>query len=332
MARDLNLNSMAHFEAVARLGGVARASEELQVSASAVSQQIRFLEQQLGVRLFHREKRHLRLTIDGERLFQTTSQAFQSIREVRSAIVRQRESHNLSIRVSPSFGVRWLAPRLIEFVREHPTWDLRVDATPNFSEFETEVVDLDLRYGEGGWAGLYSNCIAHDLVLPMCAPSYLAELQALSPDPREQLAKARLIDSVKAYFRWDYWLPRNGVQGAQMSYSYRFDRSSMSVQLARDGGGVILESTTLAFEELRRGQLVPLSSQFEAIEFPAYWLVCPARHMARRSVKSFAKWVETVGARDTQIARLWLLERGHSTRFERRAGFNDAETDALDGL
>jgi LysR family glycine cleavage system transcriptional activator len=326
MARDLNLNSMAYFEAVARLGGVARASEELQVSASAVSQQIRLLEQQLGVRLFHREKRHLRLTIDGERLFQTTSQAFQSIREVRAAIVRQRESHNLSIRVSPSFGVRWLAPRLIEFIRQHPTWGLRVDATPNFSEFETEVIDLDLRYGEGGWAGLYSNCVVNDLILPMCSPAYLEELRALSPDPRAQLAKARLIDSVKAYFRWDYWLARNGVQGATMSYPYRLDRSSMSVQLAKDSGGVILESSTLAFEELRRGELVPLSPEFEVIEFPAYWLVCPARHMGRRSVKQFSTWVEAVGIRDTEIARSWLSDRGFRMRFERRAGFSESDS------
>jgi DNA-binding transcriptional LysR family regulator len=325
MARDLNLNSMAHFEAVARLGGIARASEELQVSASAVSQQIRLLELQLGVKLFHREKRHLRLTIDGERLFQTTTQAFQSLREVRNAIVRQRESHNLSIRVSPSFGVRWLAPRLIEFTREQPNWDLRVDATPNFSEFETEVVDLDLRYGEGGWAGLHSVCVVSDLILPMCAPSYLEELRAISADPREQLAKARLIDSVKGYFRWDYWLPRNGVTGASMTYPYRFDRSSMSVQLAKDGGGVILESTTLAFEELRSGQLVPLSNAFEVIEFPAYWLVCPARHMGRRSVRLFANWVEGVGARDMATARSWLDARGHQIRFERRAGFVEAE-------
>lgn len=325
MARDLNLNSMAHFEAVARLGGIARASEELQVSASAVSQQIRLLEHQLGVKLFHREKRHLRLTIDGERLFQTATQAFQSIREVRAAIVRQRESHNLSIRVSPSFGVRWLAPRLIEFTRSHPNWDLRVDATPSFSEFETEVIDLDLRYGEGGWAGLHAACIVNDLVLPMCAPAYLEELQALSADPREQLAKARLIDSVKGYFRWDTWLPRNGIAGATLAYPYRFDRSSMSVQLAKDGGGVILESTTLAFEELRTGQLVPLSDVFEVIEFPAYWLVCPARHTGRRSVRLFANWIETTGQRDMAIARSWLESRGHRIRFERRAGFVDAE-------
>jgi DNA-binding transcriptional LysR family regulator len=167
--------------------------------------------------------------------------------------------------------------------------------------------------------------VVNDLILPMCSPAYLEELRAISSNPREQLAKARLIDSVKGYFRWDYWLPRNGVPGASMTYPYRFDRSSMSVQLAKDGAGVILESTTLAFEELRLGQLVPLSDAFEVIEFPAYWLVCPARHMSRRSVKLFADWVNRVGERDTANARSWLGARGHRTRFERRAGFVEAE-------
>ncbi|WP_299844669.1 LysR substrate-binding domain-containing protein [uncultured Paracoccus sp.] len=321
MARDLNLLSMAHFEAVARLGGVMRAAEELQVSASAVSQQIKLLEQSLGVKLFHREKRHLRLTIDGERLFQTASQAFQSIREVRAAIVRQRETHHLSIRVSPSFGVRWLASRLSDFCLQNPDWDLRVDATPSFTEFDTEVVDMDLRYGEGDWEGLHTDCIVHDFVFPMCSPGYLARLQAISDDPREQLRHARLIDSVKAYYRWDYWLPRNDVSGASMSYPCRFDRSSMSVQMAKDGGGLILDSMTLAFEELRRGELVPVSPEFEVIEFPGYWVVCPHRHVGRRAVKLFSDWIRNKGAQHMTEARHWLDGRGLQTRFERRATF-----------
>lgn len=318
---DLKFKSMAHFEAVARLGGVAKAAQELQVTPSAVSQQLRLLEHQLGVRLFQREKRHLSLTIDGERLYQTTTQAFESIREVRNAIVRQRESFQLSLRVSPSFGEKWLAPRLAEFSKDYPTWNLRVDATPNFSDFETEVIDLDLRYGDGGWAGLYSHCVVNDLILPMCSPSYLAELQGLSPDPREQLRRARLIDSVKAYFRWDYWLPRNGVQGARMTYPYRFDRSSMSVQLAKDGAGVVLESTSIAFEDLVSGALVPVSNAFDAIEFPSYWLVCPSRHMNRRAVRLFSEWVSQVGKRDTDRARQFLSERELRISFERRPHF-----------
>ena len=113
--RDINLKATEYFEAVARLGTVTKAAEELGVSPSAVSQQIRLLEAQFGVKLFRREKRRLRLTLDGDRLFQTTTQAFGALRNARNAIARQRDTRSLTIRVSPSFGVRWLGPRIAGF-------------------------------------------------------------------------------------------------------------------------------------------------------------------------------------------------------------------------
>ncbi|SLN62863.1 Glycine cleavage system transcriptional activator [Aquimixticola soesokkakensis] len=295
MVNDFNLNAMNYFEAVARLGGVTKAAEELRVSPSAVSQQIRQLEQQFGVRLFRREKRRLLLTLDGERLFQTTTQAFRMMRDVRSAIQRQRENRHFNIRVSPSFAVRWLGPRVKAFLDHCPDWDLRIDAAPNFSDFETEVVDLDLRYGEGQWSGLHTECMVHDVVLPMCSPDYLATLRAASNDPIGQLRAARLIDSVKTHYRWDFWLAQRGVMGERMIYPLRFDRSSMALQLAVDGGGVVLESSTLALNELESGALVPLSTAFEAIRFPAYWIACPARHTNRRIVRIFSDWMRSEG-------------------------------------
>lgn len=310
---DLNLNAISYFEAVARLGGVTPAAEELGISPSAVSQQIRGLETALGVRLFKREKRRVFLTIDGERLFQTTHEALEAIRKVRSAIVQRRETYVLSIRVSPSFGAKWLAPRLSSFSRSHPDWKLRVDATPNFSEFTTEKIDLDLRYGAGIWAGLHSDCVVRDMVLPMCSPAYLAELQAVHPAPAGQLRQAKLIDSVKSYCRWNQWLELNHMPLPSADYSYRFDRSSMSVQMAKDGAGIILESTTLAFDELKSGELVPWSNQFPVIEFPAYWLVCPPRHLNLRAVREFGAWVHEAAGRTADEQREFLTSAGFRT-------------------
>ncbi|KJZ19460.1 LysR family transcriptional regulator [Loktanella sp. S4079] len=316
MAHDLNLNAMNYFEAVARLGGVSKAAEELSVSPSAVSQQIRTLEQQFGVRLFRREKRRLVLTLDGERLFQTTTQAFRMMRDVRSAIKRQRENRHFIMRVSPSFAVRWLGPRVKQFLDRVPNWDLRIDAAPDFSDFDTEVVDLDLRYGEGGWAGLHEECVLHDYVLPMCSPEYLAELKSQSDSPISQLLNARLIDSVKTHYRWDFWLARQGVMGERLVYPLRFDRSSMALQVARDGGGVVLESTTLAINELQSGALVPLSTAFEVIRFPAYWIVCPTRHTNRRIVRLFSDWMYSEGAaHDTRVREI-IAELGCRIRDE----------------
>ena len=270
------------------------------------------------MKLFRREKKRLILTIDGDRLFQTTTQAFRAIRNARSAIARQREVRNLTLRVSPSFGVRWLGPRIAEFAAQNSEWNIRVDATPDFTAFETEIVDLDLRYGLGGWTGLVVNCVMHDFVLPMCSPDYLAQLRQVSDDPVQQLGAARLIDSVKTLYRWDLWLASNRIDLPKLNYPFRFDRSSMSIEMAKQGGGLALDSVNLCLPELERGELVPLSPDFAVINFPAYWFVCPPRHLNRRIVKRFSTWLSQTCEDHEQRVRALLEAQGCT--FRREAG------------
>ncbi|PRD42479.1 transcriptional regulator [Phyllobacterium phragmitis] len=305
-----NLNSLAYFEAVARTGRVSLAAAELGVSAAAVSQQLKQLEEQWGVRLFRRKDRRLSLTIDGEMLYQTTTTAFRMIRGARSAVLRQRSSRQLTIRSSPSFAVRWLTPRLKHFLDANPEWGLRVDATPDFSDFETEVVDLDLRYGSGSWEGLHTECIINDFVLPMCSPAYRDQMKALSDDPTALFNQARLIHSVKALYQWDVWLIVHGIDPPTEQAPLRFDRSSMAIQLARDGAGIVLDSATLAQEDLERGTLVPLSTVFDVVEFPAYWVVCPPRHANRRTVRLFTDWIRDEGSKFDRLTRTMLHDLG----------------------
>lgn len=314
--RDINIRAIEHFETVARLGSVTRASEELGVSPSAVSQQIRVLEAQFGVKLFRRERRRLILTQEGDRLFQTATQAFSAIRNAKGDIARQRQLRNLTIRVSPSFGVRWLGPRIADFAAGNRDWNIRIDATPDFTAFDTEVVDFDLRYGLGGWAGLTVNVVMHDLVLPLVSPDYLEQLRTISDDPVEQIRVARLIDSVKAIFRWDLWLATNRIDLPGLVYPFRFDRSSMSIELAKQGGGIALDSVTLCLPELRRGDLVPLSPGFEVIDFPGYWFVCPPQHFNRRIVSRFANWLGEEAAEHEAEARALLTRMGCRFRIE----------------
>jgi DNA-binding transcriptional LysR family regulator len=312
--RDINLKATEYFEAVARLGTVTRAAGELGVSPSAVSQQIRLLETQLGIRLFRREKRRLVLTMDGDRLFQTATQAFAALRNARSAITHQRELRNLTVRVSPSFGVRWLGPRIADFAAENPDWNIRIDATPVYSAFETEAVDLDLRYGQGGWSGLSVRPAMHDLVLPLCSPGYLARLGDPGEPAAARLARGSLIDSVKSLCRWDMWLAANGVALEDVNYPFRFDRSSMSIEMAKRGGGIALDSAVLCLAEIERGELVPALPDLPAMDYPAYWLACPPRHMNRRIVKRFAEWLGAAAAAHEALVREALAARGCHTR------------------
>lgn len=312
--RDINLKATEYFEAVARLGTVTKAAQELGVSPSAVSQQLSALESQFGVRLFRREKRRLILTLDGDRLFQTTTQAFGALRNARSAISRQRDMRSLTIRVSPSFGVRWLGPRIASFAAQNPDWNIRIDATPDFSAFETEAVDLDLRYGIGSWTGLTVEPIMNDLALPLCSPDYLERLRRHGDDLIAQLRNAHLIDSVKTMHRWDIWLAANRIDLPNIAYPFRFDRSSMSIEMAKQGGGVALDSAVLCKPELERGELVPLAPDLPVIEFPGYWFVCPPRHLNRRIVNRFAQWITDEARASEARTKAILAEQGCTFR------------------
>jgi LysR family transcriptional regulator, glycine cleavage system transcriptional activator len=291
MSRDPSLNGMIYFEAVARHGKVARASEELNVSASAVSQQIKLLEEMLGVALFKRHKRQLSLTLEGERLFMASSSAFGILKNARRVISRKRDSHQLIVKVIPSFAVRWLGPRLHSFITQYPEWDLRIDATPDPTNFEREVVDFDIRYGPSDWPGLYCLPVLHDYILPMCSPEYRDYLQGLNGTMEEKLQQTRLIDSVKAMLQWEAWLARLHFSRNADVPAIRFDRSSMAIQQAVNGVGVVLESTTLAVEELLSGKLVPAYSEVGAIKIPAYWVVSPSQHQSRKLYQLFTNWL-----------------------------------------
>lgn len=309
MSRDPSLNSMIYFESVARHGRVARAAEELHVSPSAVSQQIKQLEEHLGISLFRREKRQLSLTQEGEQLYMAATSAFGLLRDARKSISRQRDSHQIIMRASPSFAVRWLGPRLSDFIAAHPTWDFRVDASPDPSNFEREVVDLDIRYGKGNWAGLHAEAIIHDHLLPLCSPAYLAELKHHCSSPEELLAQARLIDSVKTVMQWDNWLARFRIARREDTSALRFDRSSMAIQQAVRGMGVVLDSTTLAREELLEGTLVPFVPELGTLRFPSYWIVSPARHQSRRLVRVFSDWISAEAQKHDAEMQAYLDSR-----------------------
>ncbi|CUH76018.1 LysR substrate-binding domain-containing protein [Tropicibacter naphthalenivorans] len=313
MARPPSLNAHLYFECVARRGSLSRAAEELSVSPSAVSQQVRLMEEQLGVKLFRRKGRKLSLTLEGEQLFQASATAIRMLREAQAALGQKHEMRRLNLRVSPSFGVRWLGPRLADFLRLHPDWDLRVDAAPDPTDFDREIMDLDIRYGTGAWQGFHAEPVLEDAVLPLVAPSYLASLTPGTPS--EMLEQCRLIDSARALCQWDFWLLRNGLDVAANRKKVLMDRSSMGLQLAVDGAGVVLESLALAAGEVAEGRLVPMLPALPVLQFPAYWALCPARHLNRRVVRGFLGWLaEQAEAHGAEVARLVAL---HGLQVER---------------
>jgi LysR family transcriptional regulator, glycine cleavage system transcriptional activator len=302
MSRGLNLNAFVYFEAVARRGTLTRAAEELSVSPSAVSQQVKLLEQQLGVKLFRRDGRVLSLTLEGEQLFQTSNTALRMLRVARDGLGKTHETRRLNLRVTPSFGVRWLGPRLSDFIIRHPDWDLRVDAAPDPTDFDREIMDFDIRYGTGVWTGFHMQPVVQDHVLPLASPAYLASLSGQGID---RLDQARLIDSARAICKWDFWLYRNSIETRANRKTILMDRSTMAIQLALDGVGVVLESLALVADDVVQGRLVPVTPHLPVISFPAYWLLCPQRYLSRRAVRLFLEWITVQAkAHEAQVAAI----------------------------
>ncbi len=315
MARPPSLNAHLYFECVARRGSLSRAAEEMAVSPSAVSQQVRLLEEQLGVKLFRRKGRALSLTLEGEQLFQASATALRMLRDAQAVLGQRQEMRRLNLRVSPSFGVRWLGPRLAGFVAAHPDWDIRVDAAPDPTDFDREIMDIDIRYGTGAWQGYHAEPILEDAVLPLVAPDLLAHL--VPGTAAEILSQCRLIDSARALCQWDFWLLRNGLDVRSNRKKVLMDRSSMALQLALDGAGVVLESLALAAPEVASGRLVPLVPDVPVVRFPAYWALCPARHLNRRVVRGFLAWLRAeAAAHESEVSAILAQHGLHVDRLD----------------
>ncbi|OKL42894.1 LysR substrate-binding domain-containing protein [Pseudovibrio exalbescens] len=283
------LKAVVYFEAVSRHRSLTRATDELGVSASAISQQLKALESSLGVALFRRVKRQLVLTEDGERLFRATSEALAIIQSSERQISRRTRHRPLMVRVAPTFGTLWLTKRLPEFIRANPDIDIHVDATSELTDFEKERVDLEIRYGRDMRDYLHSELLLEDIVFPLCNQEVYQNYAYR--DPVEVLTSVRLIQSVKSAVSWDRWLTENNLQVDQLRQGLHFDRSAMSLHMASEGLGVALESTTLAQDAILDGSLRPLFPQLKPVRNQSYWLSCPNRHLARRAVHEFRSWM-----------------------------------------
>ncbi len=293
MRKIRDLNKIVYFEAVARLSRVNTAADELAVTPSAVSQRIRSLEADMGVRLFRRVKRRLVLTEEGERFFSAATRSLSILHKAQLELSRGRTARTLVIRVAASFGQSWLAPRVADFVARHPEWDIHVDATPELTDFEAEKVDLEIRYDPDPPPGLHSRLLVTDRVLPMRTPP---TKDVENPNLDETFAATRLIHTVKSRVSWRWWLDQHGLPNVDSNTGLKFDRSSMTLRAAADGLGVALETATHAFDELKAGSLQPLVPWLGTVDFPAYHLVCPARHLNRRAVRSFIDWISEAAA------------------------------------
>jgi LysR family glycine cleavage system transcriptional activator len=281
------LNALRAFEAAARHLSFTRAADELHVTQTAISHQIKGLEERLGVRLFRRLPRGLLLTEEAQRYLPPVRDAFDRIAAATAQLAAGSSSGTLTVSVLPSFAAKWLVPRLGRFRATHPDLDLRISASSQLVDFARDDVDVAIRIGRGRYPGLRVDRLFGESMVPVCAPELLTGAHPLR---RPEDLRHHVLLHDDDHTGWQLWLELAGVEGVDPRRGPIFTDSAMVVQAAAEGQGVALARSVLAAGDLAAGRLV---QPFE-VSVPqdlAYYLVSPEATAEQPRITAFRSWL-----------------------------------------
>ena len=290
-ARLPPLDLLAGFEAAARRLSFTLAAEERFVTQSAISRQIRALEDELGTPLFVRGHRSLALTTDGQRLYRTCSAVLEQLRGT-VAHIRQRERRAvLSLTTTPGLASLWLIPRLPLFAKAHPGIDVRIDATLDKRDLARDGFDIAIRYQALGGS---APALFAETLLPLCSPALRRQGPPLrQPQDLAQHTLIELDSSAHAGMptEWQTWLQAAGLGDLEPASTISFNSYSEAVAAALAGHGVVLGRRPLVDALLRTRQLVSPFGRERASE-RGYALVVPEGAAPRAAVTALAQWLQ----------------------------------------
>lgn len=280
------LTALRCFEMAARRESFTLAADELLLTPSAVSHQIKSLEAFLGNQLFVRVGRKMVLTDAGASYYSHIRSAFNEILAATRALSEPREGATLRVNVAPHFASVWLMPRFAHFVRTNRNLEFQVFTHRNSPSFSETSIDCEIRYGHGRWLNLCSDLLLHDELTPLCSP---ALVNAGSLSRPEDVARHTLIYSNR-HTSWDNWAAHCQVEGIERAMKIHVDRSTLALDAAVAGIGISLESKLLADHSIAAGELVaPLANYCVSEE--AYYLVYPKSHAKIERVMLFRSWL-----------------------------------------
>lgn len=277
------LPALRAFEAVARLGSVVRAADELHVTHGAISQQLRVLENYLGLPLLSRQGRRLKVNEDGRVYALRLRMALADIADATDAMLSLPRPDELVVALLPSFGAHWLVRRLPRFAAAHPGLKLSLRAGLELVDFTVDRVDVAIRMGPGGWEGVSQRELFHDQLIAVASPRFNGG--ELPRTPAELLA-APLLRSVES---WAPWLAAVGLPEVELRGPV-FNDSALIIEALRQCQGVTLTRRSLVHDLIQAGELVQLSEIVTDYANP-YWLVWPLRSHGSAKLALFADWL-----------------------------------------
>ena len=289
-ARLPSLNGLRAFEAAARHLSFTLAASELNVTQTAISHQIRRLEEELGIRLFVRQNRALTLTPEAREYLPGVRAAFNDLRLATDRLLRKDDDKVLTVSTLASLAAKWLLPRLSDFQEQHPGIDVRITTSTNLVDFQRDNVDAGIRYGRGQWPGVRADWLMADELFPVCSPSLLRGDKPLRA-PEDLRDHVLLHTSNTNSDDWRLWLTAAGLPtDFSKPPGITFDMIFMTIQAAIDGFGVAMGRTSYVQDDIAKGRLVvPFR-----IALPAdagFYLVAPRGAREPPKLTAFREWV-----------------------------------------
>ncbi|MFO1315520.1 MAG: LysR substrate-binding domain-containing protein [Burkholderiales bacterium] len=281
------LNAVRAFDAVARLGSVRAAADELAVTPAAVSQQLRVLEAHLGIALTQRHGRGLVLTDPGRTWH---GEIARHLRAIAAAAERVRPGRRVvQMTVVPSFGSRWLLPRLPSFTARAPEIEVRIDASPILADFARDPFDLAIREGRGVYPDAEAHCLFPLEFFPVATPAVARALRRR--DGAVDWTRARLLHEI-SYDYWPDWVAAAGLADVDVARGLFFSHTMLALDAASEGQGVALAPPCMAEREIARGALTVVDPRGYAPGI-GIWLAWPRRGLRTLSpaATAFRDWV-----------------------------------------
>ncbi|CAM5217809.1 LysR family glycine cleavage system transcriptional activator OS=Castellaniella defragrans OX=75697 GN=HNR28_001162 PE=3 SV=1 [Castellaniella defragrans] len=283
-----SLKALRIFEAAGRHRGYSSAAEELFLTHSAVSHQIKALEAELGTKLFRRVGHSMLLTEDGQRLHHAMNKALTLIAKGVAEVRADDRPQTLNVSAPPSLAI-WLVPRLANFRRRHPQLEINLSGAIALVDFSHDDVDLALRFGHGVWPGLRADRLPLDdlVYLAVCSPTYR---HGRLPRTVGALRKCTLIHH--PFMSWAEWFKTAGGAVEPSMPGPHFNEYLLAMQAALSGQGVMLANSIMISAELASGQLVPvLQDQLAFRQSSAYYIVFPESRTMPSKARVFCDWL-----------------------------------------
>jgi len=274
------------FEAAARSGTFTEAAAELSLTQGAISRQVRALEEQLGVQLFSRERKSVRLTAAGKRYADEVEKGLQAIRLATLNAMTDPRGGTLNLAILPTFGTRWLIPRMPRFLAEHP--DITVNFATKLSPFDFKKEDLHaaIHFGHTDWPDTESTFLMREETVPVCAPALRSTHELTRPGDLRDMPLLQLRTRPAA---WQEWFSAAGLD-VPAAGGMVFEEISTTAQAAVAGLGVALLPRFLIENELQQGDLVVVLEQPLETAF-GYYLVTPRERAGYAPVLAFRNWL-----------------------------------------